>query len=304
MTVCADVGGSFIDLALVDAATVLERRRWPTPVDDWDAFVEVFAGFLRELGPAAADIPVSIALAGLCAGREGAVISANIACIDGRALGSELAAALGRPVTITNDADCFVLAEARLGAAQGHDNVFGLVLGTGVGGGLMLGGKLLAGRSGVTGEWGHGAIVTRPRGDGGATPWFQCGCGQWGCMDTIGAARGLERLHRFLHGEDRASRQITATWLAGEAGARETIDLYLELVSGPLAMLLNTVPVTAVPVGGGLSSCLPLVAALDAAVRARLLSPPSTPLLVPTILGGDAGLLGAALAAPAACTIA
>lgn len=297
MIVCADVGGSFIDLAIVEGASVRERRRWPTPVDDWAAFVNVFATFLRDLGASAGGAPVSVALAGLCEGQEGAVVSANIACIGGRALGSELAAALGRAVTVTNDADCFVLAEAQLGAARGHADVFGLVLGTGVGGGLILGGRLLAGRSGVSGEWGHGAVVTRGAADTGATPYFQCGCGQWGCLDTVGAARGLERLHRYLHDEAKPSRRITAGWIAGDRRAAETIAFYLELVSGPLAMLLNTVPVTAVPVGGGLSSCSPLVAALDEAVRARLLAPLSTPLLVPAVLGGDAGLFGAALAA-------
>jgi N-acetylglucosamine kinase len=295
MTICADVGGSFVDLAIVEGGRVRARDRHATPLDDWPAFVKVFADYLDGPGRGEGGL-VALSLAGLCADGSGLVVSANIPCLHGRALRRELADALGRSVAVTNDADCFVLAEAAYGAARGKADVFGIVLGTGVGGGLLLGGRLLTSRAGVGGEWGHGAVVTAAR-DGRATPLFRCGCGQDGCLDTVGGARGLERLHRFLHGADASSRAITAAWIAGDREVDETIALYLQLVSGPLAMLLNTVPVAAVPVGGGLSSCRPLVSALDRAVRARLLAPPAEPLLVATALGGDAGLIGAGLAA-------
>ena len=299
MKFCADVGGSFTQVAILDDETaILHRERHVTPADDRAAFVEIFrVAQSRHAGLLAPDTPLSIALAALIEPATGLTKSANLPCVDGRVLATDLGAALGRPVVVTNDADCFVLAEAKLGCARGHSRVFGIILGTGVGGGLVLDGRLVTGEGGVSGEWGHGPIITRSRTDPMATPYFPCGCGRWGCLDTVGAARGLERLHHWLHGETVHSRRITAAWEAGDPAAVETIDLYLNLVSGPLATVLNTFPASIVPVGGGLSTCARLVAELDVHVRRGMLKPPSEAMLVATSLGGDAGLLGAALAA-------
>ncbi len=299
MKICADVGGSFIDIAIIgDDAIVNHRHKHPTPLHDWDGFVAVFAEMQARHGHMLSpDAPISLSLAGLFDRKTGIAASANIPCIHGRQLIHELEAALGRPVRITNDADCFVLAETRLGAARGHEDVFGIVLGTGVGGGLLLRGQLMTGRSGVSGEWGHGPIVTRSHSHPSATPYFPCGCGQSGCLDTIGGARGIERLHAYLHGEAPGSREITDRWEKGDASAGETMDFYMEILSGALAAILNTLPVTIVPVGGGLSNSPKLVQTLDRQVRERMLRAPASPILATTTLGGDAGLLGAMLAA-------
>jgi N-acetylglucosamine kinase len=297
--ICADVGGSFVTIALVDPAMAVSRaRRLATPTDDWPAFVDVFRSFIaNHAGVLPAHAPLSLALSGFVDPLSGVVSSANVRCVSGRRLAADLTEALARPVTVANDADCFVLAEARLGVARGHHRVFGLILGTGVGGGLVEGGALLTGAQGVSGEWGHGPIITRSRTDPAATPYFQCGCGQWGCLDTVGAARGLERLHAWLHGEMAHSREITARWEAANADAMASIDLYVDLVAGPLATLLNTWAATVAPVGGGLSSCEPLVRALDLEVRRRMLAATTGPILVRASLGAHAGVLGAALVA-------
>jgi N-acetylglucosamine kinase len=299
LKICADVGGSFVTLALVDqAGAMLSRLRLSTPADDWDAFVDMFRSFAaNRAGNLDAQAPLSIALSGFVDPASGVVTSANVRCVSGRRLAKDLGAALARSVIVTNDADCFVLAEARLGAARGHRRVFGIILGTGVGGGLAQDGMLLIGDGGISGEWGHGPIITRSRSDPAATPHFRCGCGQWGCLDTVGAARGMERLHAWLHGENLPSRKITADWEAGSARAAATMDVYLELVSGPLATILNTCAADIAPVGGGLSNCEPLVRELDIQVRRRMLRAPSASILVRASLGADAGVLGAALMA-------
>jgi N-acetylglucosamine kinase len=299
LKICADVGGSFVTLALVDqAGAISSRLRLATPADDWDACVGVFRTFAATHAAGLdARTPLSVALSGFVDPDSGFVTSANVRCVSGRRLAVDLETALARPVIVTNDADCFVLAEARLGAARGHARVFGLILGTGVGGGLVQDGRLLTGAGGVSGEWGHGPVITRSRSDPAATPYFQCGCGQWGCLDTVGAARGMERLHAWLHGESAHSREITAGWEAGGAKATATIDLYLELVASPLATILNTCAADIAPVGGGLADCEPLVRELDLQVRRRMLATPAAPLLVRASLGADAGLLGAALMA-------
>jgi N-acetylglucosamine kinase len=298
LQICADVGGSFIDLAVVDGdARIVRRHKAPTPTADWDRFVGVFADaqgrFADLVDPAT---PLSIATAGLVDPDDGTLTAANIACAHGRPLARDLGAALGRPIRVTNDADAFVLAEAALGAARGHRRVFGIILGTGVGGGVIEDGRIVTGAAGIGGEWGHGPIVHDSPLAPGSAPVFDCGCGRRGCLDTVGGARGLERLHAFFHGEARTSHQITAGWTAGDAACAATIDYYVTLLAGPIAMILNTFPATIVPVGGGLANAPALIATLDARIRAGVLRRAEAPILVPAALGGDAGILGAALA--------
>jgi N-acetylglucosamine kinase len=174
--------------------------------------------------------------------------------------------------------------------------VFGIILGTGVGGGLVEQGRIVGGRGGLGGEWGHGPVVHASRVAPDAMPVFRCGCGRQGCLDTIGSARGIERLHGFLHGDPADSIAITRAAAAGEPRAVATVDYWCDLVGGPLAMLLHATSATIVPVGGGLAHAGGLIAALDARVRANLLAPTTTPIVVPGRLGEDAGLIGAFVA--------
>ncbi len=127
-----------------------------------------------------------------------------------------------------------------------------------------------------------------------------CGCGQTGCVDAIGGARGLERLHRLRTAEEATSEALIARWHAGEAEASATLALWRDLVVGPLAMVLNVVGATIVPVGGGLSRAPGLVEYLDEALRAATLRRSAVPVAVPARCGADAGLLGAAMAGQAA----
>ncbi|MEH3041248.1 MAG: ROK family protein [Sphingomonas paucimobilis] len=293
MRLCADVGGSFIDIAAFDDdARIVWRRKTPTPVGDWTAFVAAFADAVQAM-PCEA---VSIATAGLVDPASGKVTSANIPCIDGRALARDLGTALTLPVRVVNDADAFVLAEATLGAAQGHDRVFGIILGTGVGGGLVERRRIVSGAGGIGGEWGHGQVIHASPKAPDAMPVFACGCGRHGCLDTIGSARGLERLHRFLHGVEADSIAITEAAEAGDAQAHATVAWFCDLIGGPIAMLLHAVSATIVPAGGGLANATGLIAALDARVRASLLTPVATPVVVAGRLGDEAGLIGAFVA--------
>ncbi|MEC4592473.1 MULTISPECIES: ROK family protein [Nitrospirillum] len=296
MIYCFDIGGSYIslgtastDVAVTGALTRVGRV--PTPARDRAAFVQALASLIDQ-APGPEDAPVALALAGDIDPATGLASCANIPCLTGTPLVADLTAALGRPVVVGNDAACFVLAEATVGAARGQDTVFGIILGTGVGGGLVVGGQLVPG----AGEWGHGPVVKQVAGAPPITlARLPCGCGQAGCVDTIGGARGLERLHHALHGVRLDSQALTAAWHAGDRDATRTMDIYVDLVADPLAVVVNAVGAGLVPVGGGLSSDAALVSALDQAVRARILRRTGTPLLVPTALGGAAGMLGAAI---------
>ncbi len=287
MILAFDIGGSRIRAATWDGA-LTPLGEVATPTADRTAFVEAITSLAQGRGA----MGIAISIAGIVDPQSGVGKVANIPAIDGLALGPALQAAIGVPVLILNDADCFALAEARLGAGRGHGSVFGVILGTGVGGGLVIGGRVVTGAGGFAGEWGHGPVI---RGDHAVA----CGCGQMGCIDAIGGARGVERLHLALTGEVAPSEAIVARWQAADVVAAATMALWCDLLSGPLAMVLNVLGAGIVPVGGGLSRAPGVVELLDTAVRARVLRATDAPLLVRAICGADAGLLGAALAGEA-----
>lgn len=281
-----DIGGSRIRAGRSAAPGVVEAEGvWTTPGADYGAFVEV----LREgMGPDATSMALSIA--GVVDPATGRIRAANIPCLDGRQLGADLARDLGVPVVLANDADCFALAEARSGAGIGHRVVFGVILGTGVGGGLVIDGRIHQGAGGVAGEWGHGPVL---RGLAPEIADWQCGCGQAGCLDTFGGARGIERLDRYLNGGARTSVEVLAAWGAGEDSAGRVISFWLDQMSAALAMVVNVIGPSVVPVGGGLANAAALVAALDGAVRGRILRDCPQPLMVVAQNQGEPGMIGA-----------
>jgi N-acetylglucosamine kinase len=291
MILCFDIGGSRIKAAMAVGGIVQPLGYAPTPQDDFAAFLRVLMGFAEGHQPWG----VAIAIAGVIDPATGALRVANIPGADGKCLAAEVTAALGLPCVVVNDADAFVLAEIKAGAAVGHRNVFGVILGTGVGGGLVVDGKLVTGPGGFAGEWGHGPVVDRS-----LAPHFPCGCGQVGCLDTVGGARGIERLHLHLHGQTLPSDSLLRDWRDGGQAASQTVDLWAEVMAPPLAMILNTVGVSIVPVGGGLANVPELIARLDSAVRRLILRTGDQPLIIPAKSGVEPGLIGAAAAGEAA----
>ena len=286
MIIVFDIGGTRIRAARSAGPGLVEPfGEWPTP-GDFEAFAGVLAGAAR--GARA----VVLSIAGVVDPVTGRSVAANIPAIHGRTIAADLTAVLGRPVLVANDADCFALAEALAGAGRGHQVVFGLILGTGAGGGLVVDGRVHRGAGGYAGEWGHGPVL-RTEALGERVPHWRCGCGQSGCVDTLAGARGLERLHGHLAGQELTSEAIVMGWGAGQSASVRTIAVWLDLVSAPLAMVVNVIGPSVVPVGGGLSKAESLVAALDRAVRARILRSSAEPLLVPAVNRMEPGLIGA-----------
>lgn len=295
MIVCFDIGGTAIKGAYAyapDDIRVLPRQ--PTPTGDFDAFVNVLRSVIEE----AQEKPscVAFSIAGVIDPDSQTAVVANVPCIHGRHLRADLEAALGLPVLIANDADCFVLAEAGLGAARGHRVVFGVILGTGVGGGLVIDGQLINREGGFAGEWGHAPVAATQVGDPPVQlPRFACGCGLHGCIDATCSARGMEKLHAHLHGQAMTSEEIIAAWQAGDAGATKTVAVFIEVLAAPLALVVNVTGTTRVPVGGGLSNAQPLIDTLDIAVRENILRRLDRPLVVKAECRIEPGLIGAAL---------
>ncbi|MFB2607659.1 ROK family protein, partial [Rhizobium phaseoli] len=233
MIISFDIGGSAIKGGIARSeADIIPLGRRPTPKDDFAAFVDTLRAIIAETGEKPSRIALSIA--GVVDPDTQRLICANIPCIHGRTLAADLEAEFGLPALIANDADCFAMAEAGLGAGLGHRIVFGAILGTGVGGGLVADGRLVNEAGGFAGEWGHGPIIASAAGNPPvAIPAYACGCGQKGCVDTVGGARGLERLHKTLHDLDFSSEEIIGQWRQGEEKATRTIDVYVDLVASP-----------------------------------------------------------------------
>ncbi len=295
MAYCFDIGGTNIRFGMpTSTGEVPVMASVPTPQGSLDAFTQAIADLIEKYGNNKHN-SVAISIAGIVDPKTNRVKVANIPAIDSVDIGSVLTAKTGLPTIIANDADCLALAEASIGSAAGAKNVFGLILGTGVGGGLVINGEIVVGAYGATGELGHGPVVDPTA--AGTIPsvgHYKCGCGQVGCLDTIGGARGLERIHLSLHDKTLTSIDVVNAWMQREEEALRTVEVWSELLAGPLAMVVNLLGPETMPVGGGLSSNTKLIAMLDKKVRARTLIRREAPVLVPAKFSRNGGLVGAA----------
>ncbi|MHA7772678.1 ROK family protein [Roseibium sp. M-1] len=294
MITCFDIGGSFIRHgALQTNGTVTENGRVATPRSDWDAFV---AAIESCTGPDRA--PISISLAGAFDERTGIADVANIPCLHKRTVATDLEEALGRPVLITNDANAFALAEAVDGTGRGKAVVFGIILGSGVGGGLVVHGRLVTGFGGMAGEWGHGPVVDPTAGGQiSGLQHFRCGCGQTGCIDAVCSARGMEKIHKAFHNTELTSQDITEAWHGGDAAATATIEAFSTLLSRSLSLLVNTLGPDVIPVSGGLSNDPVLLDLIDRKTRNLVLARYADPLIIRGQFAENGGLHGAGIVA-------
>ena len=219
-------------------------------------------------------------------------VLANIPCLSGTNLQADLQARLQRPVRLANDADCAALSEARDGAGAGHRSVFGLIMGTGVGGGLVLDGKLLQGASGLAGEFGHLPLPRRDAADG---PVVACKCGQEGCIDKSASGPALLRLHLQLTGKKlTASPQLTELARNGDAEALATLDKFFTTVAKAMVTVLHMFDPEIIVVCGGLSNLPGLYEAVPARWGRFAMIPNIRTKLVPAKYGALTGLRGAA----------
>ena len=245
-----DLGGSKIEgLALGPGGEELIRRRVATPKGDYHATVRAVADLVAaieaELGQ---PVSVGVGMPGAISPATGLVKNANSTWLIGRPLDRDLAAALDRPVRLANDADCFALSEATDGAGAGAETVFGAILGTGVGGGLVVGGRGLQGPNAIAGEWGHNPL---PWPDDDERPGPACYCGRRGCIETFVSGPGLAR--DYGAGADTKAETIVAA-APGDEAAGAALERYEHRLAKALASVINVVDPEVIVLGGGMSN--------------------------------------------------
>src|SRR5437867_10287546 len=231
---------------------------------------------------------VGIGTPGSLSARDGTLKNSNTTCLNGRPVHADLEQRLGLPVRLENDANCFALAEARDGAALGRALVFGVILGTGVGGGLVIDGRVRAGPQHIAGEWGHHAID--PAGP-------ECYCGQRGCVETLLSGPALEAAYRAAGGAPASAAEIAARAAAGEVTAAAVMERYLDCFGRALANVIDILDPDVVVLGGGLSNLDVLYTRGRDAVARYVFNDELTTPIVPNRLGDSAGVIGAALLA-------
>lgn len=243
-----DLGGTKTEAALLGAAgEVRWRERVATPAGDYGATLRTVAGLVQRGAAAAQGGPMTVGIGhpGTLT-PEGRIKNANSTCLNGRPLQADLEALLGRPVRLANDANCLALSEATDGAAAGAGVVFAVILGTGVGGGIAVQGRVLAGANGLAGEWGHNPL---PWAEGDELPGPACYCGRRGCVETWLSGPALARDDgRGLTGE-----QIVAAAAAGDPAAQATLDRHAQRLARALAGVVNLLDPDVIVLGGGLS---------------------------------------------------
>jgi fructokinase len=292
MRIGIDLGGTKIEgIVLSDAGLEVARHRVSTPRSyegSLDALVEMVS-HLEEL--AGTRCSVGIGIPGVSVPATGQVKNANSTWLIGHQLGRDLEARLHRAVRLMNDANCFVLSEAADGAAAGASVVFGVILGTGVGGGIVVDGRCHVGVNLIGGEWGHNPLPW-PRTD--ELPGPACYCGKRGCIETFLSGPGFERDHASRTGEELASREIVRRAAAGDAAAAESLARYHDRLGKSLATIVNVLDPDVIVLGGGMSNIAGLPEAAQAVLPSYVFSDTVATRVVRATHGDSSGVRGAA----------
>jgi len=288
-----DLGGTKIEaVALGESGDQLARHRVPTPRDDYEgtlvAIVDLVQRIESDLRTSAS---VGIGMPGAISPATGLVKNANSVWLNGRHLAEDLVGALGRPVRLANDANCFALSEAHDGAAAGSPVVFGVIVGTGTGGGVVVHGRVLTGPNAVAGEWGHNPLPW-PRAD--ELPGPACYCGQNGCIETFLSGPAIARDHRQTTGEDLTAVEIASRASKGDAAAETTLVRYEERMARALASVINVLDPDVIVLGGGMSNVGRLYTNVPRLWGRHVFSDRVDTRLVPPRHGDSSGVRGAA----------
>ena len=293
MRIGVDLGGTKIEaISLDDEGTTLQRRRIDTPADDYDAIINAITALVQgleaELGQEGS---VGVGIPGAISPASDLVKNANTTCLIGQPLHLHLNETLGREVKIANDADCFTVSEATDGAAAGAGSVFGVIVGTGCGGGIVINGQLVGGPNAIAGEWGHNPLPWPTEIE---LPGPACYCGKHGCIETWLSGTGLQNDYVRHGGEPLKGVQIVRAALDGDALAEQTLQRYEDRMARALATVINLLDPEVIVLGGGMSNVRRLYDNVPRLWGKYVFSDTVATKLLPPRHGDSSGVRGAA----------
>lgn len=293
MRIGVDLGGTKIEaIALDDGGAELWRRRIATPIGDYDGTLAAIAGLVQAAETALSrHATVGIGTPGAISPDTGMIKNSNSTVLIGRPLDRDLEALLHRPVRMENDANCFTLSEATDGAGRDGRVVFGVILGTGVGGGIVVDRKLLAGRNCIAGEWGHNTLPWIRQDE---WPGARCYCGKYGCIETFLCGAGLARQYEALTKRSLSANDVAAAALKGDQAALDSLSLYRDRLARSLASVINVLDPDIIVLGGGLSNIDAIYAGLPDLILKSAFTDVLHTKIVRAVHGDSSGVRGAA----------
>ena len=280
-----DLGGTKTEAILLDEnLNVLERKRTPTPQNDYQEIINSISSLVLEISVNISDFSLGICTPGAISKQTGLIKNSNTQCLIGKSLKEDLENKLGKKTLMENDANCFAMAEAKMGAASGFGVVFGVIMGTGVGGGIVIDGKLHLGRTNIGGEWGHHTLHRNGN---------LCYCGKTGCVETYISGPSLEKQWTNLTGKSQTLPEILSN-LNNETGQRWKSD-FIENFGYGLANVIDILDPDVIVLGGGLSNIDFLYTEGKKSVYSKVFSDSVDTPILKNKLGDSAGVYGAAI---------
>ena len=292
MRIGVDLGGTKIEgIVLADDGTVKDKIRIDTPAENYTSTINSVCELIKQL-QVTDKLTVGIGTPGTLTFPEEVMKNSNSVCLNGRSLKKDIEAILGYRVRIENDANCFVLSEAHYGAAKEVKNVFGVILGTGCGGGVVIDKKLLTGPNSIAGEWGHNSIPISVHEliDGDRI----CHCGRINCIETVLSGRGLQQSYFEQTGKQASPKSISQKAQANDDGAIECLNRYSMQLARCLSTIINILDPHMIVLGGGLSNISVLYDLVPKELAGHVFTDDAKTLLSRPRFGDASGVRGAA----------
>ncbi len=294
MRIGIDFGGTKIEgIALGAEGVELARLRCSTPREDYQRTIAAIVAMVKRIEENCnAAGTIGVAIPGTVSPATGLVKNANSTWINGRAFDVDLGKALARPVRFANDANCFALSEAIDGAAAGKEVVFGVIIGTGCGGGIVINGRPLVGPHAIAGEWGHNPLPWPSATEHANAP--SCFCGRSGCLETWISGPGFAAAHKRNAGQDLSAAEIVAAAHAGDAAAKASVALLADRIARGLATVINVLDPDCIVLGGGLSNADALYELIPERLPDYVFSDQTSVPILKHVHGDSGGVRGAA----------
>ena len=288
-----DLGGSKTEVVVLDGdLQVVFRKRLATPAHEYEAILDMIVDLVREASTTLSSRPsVGIGTPGAISPGTGKLRNSNTRCLNGKPFQTDIERRLDCAVKLQNDANCFTLSEALNGAGKDFLTVFGVILGTGTGGGLVVNRQLLTGPNAIAGEWGHNPL-----------PWLResdesplCYCGKHGCIETYISGSGLAKNFQKRTGVVLSSEQIVQAAESGDGDCVEAMEIYFDQLARSLAHVINIIDPDVVVLGGGMSNIEEIYRQMPDRLQSYVFSESVMTPILPALHGDASGVFGAAM---------